>query len=69
MGFYLSISITGSRDIRGSRRGLARSCKTVSWHASANLGLIWKRLEIEDQCRSEIELTRNVELNWDKLIT
>ena len=52
-----------------SPRGLARSCKPVSWHASADLGLMWKRLQIKDQCGSEIELTRNVELNRDQLIT
>ena len=69
LGFYFSISITGSRDIRGSRRGLVRTWKPVPWHASANLGLMLKRLQIKDQCGSEIELTRNVELNRDQLIT
>ena len=57
--------IYGDPGIQGSSRGLARSCKTVSWHASANLGLIWKWLQIKDQCRSELELTRKVELMWN----
>ena len=65
--FIFLISITGSWDIRGSCRGLARSCNPVSGHASATLGMMWKQLQIKDQCGSDIELTRNVESNQDQL--